>query len=225
MTNILPENYWTDQFQVTQADLDRIAMHIHSAGQARDLTYLARRMVQGRLHHGQEESARVQLVWAQDTSVRLWDPTGDWVVGNHVIILTWRFTRKRNEPMVGEIVRTKDKVTIRVDDTYQPERQFKRAGKDTKNAQKWREVVENAVNEWRESDNFEEKIDLTILQHGDRVVGQLLDAMRGDERFVRLSGRWFLRKLAMPPSEEQLLTLAWKMVVLKEPTPTSELVT
>jgi len=62
------------------------------------------------------------------------------------------------------------------------------------------------------------------LTHGERVVSQLLDALRADERFVRLAGRWFLRDLAVPPTEEQLTALAWAMVPLEEPQPSDALV-
>ena len=224
MSDVFTNPYWTTQFQVTQGDLDRIAARIRGTRRARDLTSLARRLVRGRLRHGQETSNRVPLVWAQDPSVRLWDPVDDWDVSDHVIVLTWSYARKRKEPMVGEVVRTQDMVTVLVDDTYRPERPFQRAGEGTEEAQKWRETVENAVAGLRGSDALEERIDLVVLEHGERVVGQLLEAMRSDGRFVRLAGRWFLRDLAKRPSVKQIDTLAWRMVELDEAQPTGNLV-
>ena len=47
MTDSSSDRYWIEEFQVTRADLDRIAAHIRETGQARDLTALARRLVRG----------------------------------------------------------------------------------------------------------------------------------------------------------------------------------
>ncbi|MDY6875932.1 MAG: hypothetical protein SWK90_07000, partial [Chloroflexota bacterium] len=51
------DRYWIEEFQVTRADLDRIAAHIRETG-------LARRLVRGRLRYGPETSAPAQPAWA-----------------------------------------------------------------------------------------------------------------------------------------------------------------
>lgn len=76
----------------------------------------------------------------------------------------------------------------------------------------------------RDTKDVETQVEYVILEHGERVVSQLLDALRADERFVCLAGHWFLRELAVSPTEEQLTTLAWAMVSLEEPQSTAELV-
>jgi hypothetical protein len=72
--------------------------------------------------------------------------------------------------------------------------------------------------------DIETQTEYVILEHGKRVISQLLEALRADERFVRLAGRWFLRELAVPTTDEQLAALAWAMVPLDEPKPTADLV-
>jgi len=52
MSDPFSDRYWIEEFQITQADLDRIAAHIRDTGQAHDLTALARRVVRGRLRYG-----------------------------------------------------------------------------------------------------------------------------------------------------------------------------
>jgi len=96
--------------------------------------------------------------------------------------------------------------------------------KDDKQLRKWRQLVEELVAARRGTKDAETQVEYVILEHGERVVSQLLDAMRADDRFVRLAGRWFLRELAGPPTEEQMTALAWAMVPLEEPQPTAALV-
>jgi len=81
MPDVYDDTYWADKFGVTTADLDRIAAHIRETGQAHDLTALAQRVVRGRLRHGPETSAPAQPTWAEDRSVRLWDPLEEGGVG------------------------------------------------------------------------------------------------------------------------------------------------
>jgi hypothetical protein len=83
--------------------------------------------------------------------------------------------------------------------------------------ERWRQFVEDLVEARRGSRDLETQTGYVLLEHGERVVSQLLDALRADERFVRLAGRWFLRELAVPPTGEQLAALAWAMVALEEP--------
>jgi hypothetical protein len=66
-------------------------------------------------------------------------------------------------------------------------------------------------------------MEYVILEHGEKVISQLVEALRGDERFLRLAGRWFLRELAASPTEVQLESLAWGMVPLEEAKSTAEL--
>jgi hypothetical protein len=69
----------------------------------------------------------------------------------------------------------------------------------------------------------EDQIEGILFDHGERIAGQLLDALRADDRFVRLAGRWFLGGLAKHPSDAQLTALAWTMFEIEEPQPTEAL--
>jgi len=226
MSDPFSDRYWIEEFQITQADLDRIAAHIRDTGQAHDLTALARRVVRGRLHYGPETSAPAQPAWAGDPSVRLWDPAREWEEGDHAIVAVG-FTiegRTVHEPFVGEVTSvSSDKVTLRVD-ALDTSKTYSVKPKDDEQLQKWRQLVEELVAARRGTKDAETQIEYVILEHGERVVSQLLDALRGDERFVRLAGRWFLRELTAPPTEEQLFALAWAMVPLEEPQPTVDLI-
>ncbi len=227
MSDVYDSAYWSDEFQVTQADLERIAAHIRETGQAHDLTELAKRVVRGRLRYGPETSAPAQSSWASDPSVRLWDPAGEWKEGDHVIVRTWSYKTRQNTVTVGEVSKVEaDGVLVHVmmDDIRDPIRKFERAAAGSPEAVTWHQTVRRALEAMQHSSNLEDSVQRIILKHGQRVVSQLLDALRADDRFVRLAGRWFLHELALSPTEEQLSALAWAMVPLEEPQPTDALV-
>jgi len=224
MSDFLSARYWIEEFQITDADLDRIEAHIRQTGQAHDLTTLARRVVRGRLRYGPESSAPAQPAWAEDPSVRLWDPAGEWKEGDHVIVARRIPKTQVFEALVGEITAVEpQRVKVFLDGIGQPVT-YQRAAPGSENARKWHAKVREVVAAKQRAPELEEQAEAVLLTHGERVVSQLLDALQADDRFVRLAGRWFLRDLAVPPTEEQLTALAWAMVPLEEPQLTDALV-
>ncbi len=224
MTDPFSDRYWIEEFQVTRADLGRIAVHIRETGQVYDLTALARRVVRGRLRHGPETSAPAQPAWVEDPSVRLWDPAGEWKEGDHVIVAVAFYEKSRtwSEPFVGEVTKVEaDKVRVQIDALGESRAYSTSARTDV--LEKWRRFVENLIASRRGTRDLETQTEYVLLDHGERIVSQLLDGLRADGRFVRLAGRWFLHELAVPPTEEQLTALAWAMVPLSEPRPTADL--
>jgi hypothetical protein len=225
MTEPFSDRYWTEEFQVTQADLGRIERHIRETNQAHDLTALARRVVRGRLRYGPETSAPAQPTWQEDPSVRLWDPAADWEVGNHAIVAVGFAVEGRtvHEPFVGEVINVEAaRVTVQIDALGTPKTYVTSAEAD--DLRKWRRFVENLVAVRRRAEDLGGQVEYVLLEHGERVISQLLNALSADKRFVRLAGRWFLRELAVSATEEQLVSLAWAMVPLEEPQATADLV-
>jgi hypothetical protein len=218
----LSDRYWLEEFRVTRADQERIEGYIRQTEQAHDLTTLARRVVRGRLHYGPETSAPAQPRWVESLSVRLWDPAGKWKAGDHVIVA--RREKEGLEAFVGEIVGVEaSRVKLQLDGIDQPVT-YLRAAPGSYEASIWHATVRKVVEEKLHAPELEERAEAVLLTHGERVASQLLDALRADGRFVHLAGRWFLRDLAAPPTEEQLTALAWAMVSLEEPQPTEALV-
>lgn len=225
MSEVYSDTYWVNEFDITIADLDRIGTHIRETAQAHDLTTLARRVVRGRLRYGPETSAPAQPSWAEDPSVRLWNPAGKWEVGDHAIVAVWDSKSERHVPWIGEVTEVQaDAVKLATERGWTRTPTFKRAQADSLEAQKWAEFVTRLTQAGRKSTDIDQRVEAVILEHGQTIVSHLLNALQTDERFVRLAGRWFLRELAVSPTEEQLTTLAWAMVSLEEPKPTVELV-
>jgi hypothetical protein len=226
MADVYNDHYWQSEFAVAQADMDRLEAHIAETGQAYELEALAKRIIRGRLQYGAEVSPTALGVKTAlaDQSVRLWDPYAEWQVGDQVVLWTWSYARRANEVKIGEVVGYDElRVRVLVEDSVYRERSLQRAVADPQKAERWRRTVEEAVARLRRAQTMDEWTELIALEHGDRVASQLLDALRADERFVRLAGGWFLHRLAVPPSEEQLAALAWAMLSLDEPQPTQDL--
>lgn len=227
MRDRFTEQYWEEEFQVTEADLDRITGHIRDTKTAYDLTTLARRVVRGRLRHGPETSAPAQRDWVKDLSVRLWNPARDveWETGDQTYIWTWSFKHKRDEVKIGEIVEIDHEYAyILVEDVSRNLRKLERADPGSTDAKRWHRRVQEAIEALEEGTSEEDQVERVVLKHGQRTMSQLLDTLRADQRFVRLAGRWFLRDLAVPVTDDQLTTLAWAMVALEESAATDELV-
>jgi hypothetical protein len=221
------DRYWVEEFQVTEADLDRVAEHVRATGRAYDLTALVRRVVRGRLRHGPETSVPAQAAWRESSSVRLWDPAKTWAEGDHAIVTAIHFSgpEKWYEPFVGEVVQVEPgKVTIHIDALEQQRAYLTAVRYTPDDLRRWRKKVEEIVAKKRAAADMPSRIEYVILEHGERVASQLLEALRAEDRFLRLAGRWFLRELAVAATDEQLASLAWAMVSVEEPKSTADLV-
>jgi hypothetical protein len=222
--DVFSDTYWTNEFEVTEADLDRIASYIDRTSQASDLTALAGRVVCGRLEHGPETSAPVQPTWVEDASVRLWDPAGEWETGDHVIVARRIPKTQLFEALIGEIIGLdSEQVGVQLDTVDEPVT-YQRAPAESDTARRWHAKVQEVVNRKRTASGLGDQAEAILLTHGERIGSQLLEALLADERFIRLAGHWFLSELAMLATKEQLTALVWALARLTEPKPTAELV-
>lgn len=226
MSDPFSDQYWRDEFTVTTADLERLGDFMAETRQAHDLTALAQRIVRGRLRHGTDlTDPALKAASRGGERVRLWDPSVAWELGDRVIVAVGVAVEGRtiHAPYVGEIVSEQDnKVRIQID-ALNEHRDYSVA-ESSENLQKWRKFVENLVRSRRGSQDENTQMEYVLLRFGERLVTQVLNALKQDSRFIELDGRWFLRQLAAFPTEEQLGFLAWKMVPFHEPRSTVDLV-
>jgi len=223
MSDVFSDAYWTREFEITAADLERIAQRMWDSRSACELTELTKRVIRGRLRHGPEQSPAAVLSWMEDLSVRLWDPAGDWKRGDHVIVARRIPTTDVFDALVGEVIDVEPtEVRMQLDGMEEPTT-YKRATPGSRQARRWHAKVREVAAEKRKAPDLDEQARAVLLTHGERVGSQLLEALRVDSRFVRLAGRWFLRELAVLPTEEQLTALSWAMVPLTGPLSTTGL--
>ncbi|GAB4405981.1 MAG: hypothetical protein Kow00123_18460 [Anaerolineales bacterium] len=224
MSKTLSEAYWREEFDITQDDLRRLAEFIREAGQAQDLTTLARRVVRGRLRFGPDMSAAVLPGVAGGEPVRLWDPAGEWKVGDRVIVARRIGATDRFEALVGEIVSVTAGQAIMQLDGATERVTYERESQDTEKAKRWREKVREVAAQMRGASDTEDRVDGVLLEHGERIFARLLQALQSDDRFLALDGRWFVRDLTAKLTADQVRALAAALAQRGEPVATADLV-
>ena len=69
MADINEDQYWENEFDVTENDLDRIAKRIKKKRTAFTLTNLVNRIVIGRLKHGRDTGPAALPDWVKEQEV------------------------------------------------------------------------------------------------------------------------------------------------------------
>ena len=220
--DVLSDAYWTEAFTVTEADLNRLADFITEKEQAQDLSRLIKRVVRGRLRHGHDLGKAASLGPSPSSSpVRLWDPAAEWQPGDHAIVIRRAIGFVA---VIGEVTDvTPEKVAFYLPDENETAG-YKRSEKGSDNARRWGSKVREVVAQKRAAEEEAEWLELIVLEHGERISSLLLQALREDDRFVLLDGRYFLRSLAVRPDEAHLRQLAWSLLPESAPLPTGDLV-
>jgi len=229
MNDLKSENYWTSDFAVTKADLDRLAQDIDRVGRAYELSELAHNIVRQRLLYGPEEGSTPAVGSAEDRrSIQWWDQAETISVGDHLFFL--KSVEQRHVAYLGEVVDVKDGIIfVFLADLQLVTRYSLRPRESSQwvffagNYQRIREEIRRNAAERQFDRTNTGAIDLVMLEHGDRIVSSLLGALAEDSRFVRLSGRWFLRELALEPTVKQVEEIAWALFRAGEPKLTNEL--
>ena len=222
MTNPDSDAERAQQFRLSEDDLNRIAAHIEVTRQAQDLTDLARLVIGDVLRSHPRLIERARVTKTEHASVRLWDPAGKWEVGDHAIVAV-RLSRDRFEPYVGEVAGVDgDRVHILIAGSGQSKTYF-RARPGSQEAHTWHLLVKDIVEAKASAQEEREQIDGVILTQGEHIISELFNALRASDRFVCVDGMWYLVELASLPSAEQIIGLAWRMIRLEEPAPTSAL--
>jgi hypothetical protein len=68
-------------------------------------------------------------------------------------------------------------------------------------------------------------IDYVLWTYGELIFGRLRSALRHDSRFVVLQGRWFLRSLAVRPTQDRLVDLTQRLLMeVERPLSTAEVI-
>jgi len=188
MTDIDSDEYWSKEFTITSADLDRIHEQIQRDNKIVDVTSLVKQLVKRRLEFGHEISPTVLKLWTGKDSVRIWDPFVKWSVGDGIIV-PHMMEDGSHECFVGEVVsvdkRKPHDIEIRLDG--QNELAIYRYGNPEAT-----DVHQFAINLAEKKYEKAEGVEGIVARFGNRIVSALLYALKSDERFVGLEGKWYL---------------------------------
>ncbi|MGC9468610.1 MAG: hypothetical protein ACP5HS_08460 [Anaerolineae bacterium] len=214
-----------DLFRVHARDLDRLAQRMERFRKACDLSEIAHRFIKGRLRYGSERTVPLELCPSPSERVRIWDPSVAWHQGDTALfaVATYRDRVRVLVPRVGEIVKVQGKgVAARIDG----EASLRilgtaTAGRAAGAVTEWRQAVEDMVAVLRERSDDVSRIEYVLWCYGEEILSVLLCALRQDARFVELNGQWFLRELAVMPTQAQLEALARAMLWSTEQPPSA----
>jgi hypothetical protein len=200
MTDIYNDEYWSTQFDITQDDLNRIAERMERDGAPQDLKTIALRIVKGRLEYGHDPSPSALAKLTGKASVRLWDPAGEWQIGDLILIATCRRNSSKHEAFLGEIVNAgyckkgehDTRVHIKIDELNE-EKDFILASPGSQQAQDWYRTVREAVEKKLQSGNIDQQTEGILLRHGEHILSRLTEAFQDETRFIGLGGKWYVK--------------------------------
>lgn len=189
MNVILPEEYWSSRFEVTQGDLDRVAQRLEHAGPPQDLKAIALPIILGRLEHGHDPGPPAPVDLAGEPAVRVWDPASSWQVDDAVLLVHDRFGNSKYEVFLGEITQVdQDAVEIKIGELQITKIfQTMRPGIVV---QDWQNLISELVGKKLGSEDLKERADGILIQHGEHILAGLAGALRHDPRFTTLEGKW-----------------------------------
>jgi len=239
LNEVLTNRYWQEEFQVMREDLDRIAFFIAETQKAYNLTYLAKeRLILKRLKFGKVsgEYIRVSRKQGYEGLARIWNPAEKWKIGDLAIVasqpdqLVTRYKNECDEVLVeheihiGEVIKVeKDTVSIRWDRTGGiPCIKKYATGLSQEKANKIVLYTQQLAEEKLKSTLLENQAE-AILAQNPQIASYLNEALKKDERFIQLDGRWFLDKLCKRVSKADLDNISWSLLRSNEPITTEML--
>jgi hypothetical protein len=197
MTDLFDDEYWSNQFDITQDDLKRAAERLEREETPRDLKTISLRLITGRLEYGHDLSPAVLSQLTGTTSVHLWDPTKEWQLGEMVIVAHQPSTQTEYSSFVGIVVQANENnvVQIRIDELKKTIK-FAKAIAGSNEAQVWCETVRKTVERKLQSTRVGDQAEGILLKHGNRILSRLSEALQSDPQFTGFEGKWYLtRKL------------------------------
>lgn len=203
-------------FLVCERDLSHIVGRMMATRAAEDLTTVARRLIQDRLELGPARGAAIVHPVSDRDRVRLWDPTDAWHAGDRALfsLPAVRDGQRAFTPCAGEVMQVRGRAVVVRLDGESGTRIYggAPASGDTVSVVEWRQSVEDLIRTLPDHDSVEARVDYVLWSLGEPILTALLSVLRQDGRFVAVDGRWFLRSIAVVPSDRQLEGLAYAMV-------------
>lgn len=230
MSDVFSDEYWQNEFAVTQADMERLSSYISREGHAHHLKTLVSRIIAGRLRHGHDYSDLAQQVATERIQFAWWDEVREVQIGDQIFFL--RAEGKSRIAYVGRVTR----VTPKEFYVWVAEKN-KEIGYEHLYAENpYRKRILSTYRQERENGRklmLERRIQEsnallieTIFQVHGALIGQKVEnALQISTNFVTLNEQWFLHRLVQKPTPEQIEEVAWHLLVAAAPPTTADLLT
>lgn len=217
MNNIYSDEYWSEEFSITQDDVLRIAERIERSNSPQDLKTIALPIIKGRLEHGHDLSPAALQNLTGKTFVQLWDPEKSWQLGD--LVLVAKESDDQHIAYLGKIITLNDIHATFFIDEISDSITFARLLEGTEltskyatDAETWRKTVKDSVELKYRSDNFEQKSNGIFLKHGERILNLLSETLLSNALFIELDGKWYLIE-KLPVFESAILKTLHKNLI------------
>lgn len=214
MTDVYSDEYWLNEFDITQNDLGRIAGRMAIEKKPQDLKSIAMQVIHGRLTHGHDFSPSAIANLTGTSSVCLWDPEADWKVGDLVLIARENQHRNQYEAFLGRITTIYPESAVLYIDELHRNVEYTRLIPGTHTTLKyghqadtWRNTVKEAVERKLQTQDVTERSEGILLRHGEAILNKLLLGLETDSRFIGLENKWYLMEMLSNFEENKLENL------------------
>lgn len=199
MTDIYSDEYWLNEFTITQNDLIRIADKMLRDQKPQDLKTIAIRIIKGRLEHGHDISPAALQNLTGKASVRLWDPEENWQIGELVLVARLNAYNSLYEPFLGKIISISSEYVELYIEEMQESVTYGRLLPGTKVTKKhgakadiWRNTVKEAVTKKLQSKDLASQAEGIFLQYGEKILNSIISSLESDKNFIGLGDSWYL---------------------------------
>lgn len=199
MTDIYSDEYWLNEFTITQNDLIRIADKMLRDQKPQDLKRIAIRIIRGRLEHGHDINPAALQNLTGKASVRLWDPEENWQIGELVLVARQNGYNSQYEALLGKIISiSSDYVVLYIEELKKTVKYVRLlSGTDATRkhgtkADTWRNTVAEAVTKKLQSKDLTSQAEGIFLQHGENILNSLFSSLELDKNFIGLGDNWYL---------------------------------
>jgi hypothetical protein len=199
MTDVYSDEYWQNEFKITQNDLARIAERMSREKKAQDLKAIAVRIIHGRLEHGHDLSPVALTNLTGEPSVRLWDPEANWQLGDLVLVARENPYNHQYDAFLGIISSTNPETAYIYIEELKQKVGYGRLLPGTSTtlrygtkADTWRSTVKDAVERKLQSQDINVQAEGILLRYGENILNRLHMGLAADAQFIGLEGQWYL---------------------------------
>jgi len=186
------ENDWLSDFDVTTTDMQRMEDWLKEQKRGVTLEELTRRIISGRVRHGQDKSPSALPGWIQEKHVLSWNEQEKWCLGCQVLVA--KTTYGKVIPVFGVIVKiTQNTYFI---DINGEDQKYVREPIGSRKTQTFYEYVLKAI--WEQEQigtaSIEDQINIVLLKQGAEIASRIRGALDRDDRFTNHINSWYLQK-------------------------------
>jgi len=209
MSSTESKNFWESIFDITINDIDRIHALIEEKQYPVSIINIEKKVIRGRLIHGEDLSPPVLSDWSGKESIRLWDPAAEWDLRDNVIVVRGvsDTSERRYEYFFGVIKKidlADGSASIDIGGEfvdYGLVEPYSDLAINIKN--NVREIVASLAN----SSSLEDRISAVFTEFGGKIKSRLKEVLSAQKSFINIDEYWFLNEVIEDIQRSELMKI------------------